>query len=71
MVYHVPQLYQLLSERRRFIASYVQPILQQYESTTVSAIKETPMKITSHHVPIIKSTFFAVNKDEWDTKEGP
>jgi len=37
-------------KRRRFVASYVQPIIQQYKSTTVLkstfAIKEATMKIT-------------------------
>jgi len=31
--YHAPLTY-LLSKRRRFITSYVQPIIQQYKSTT-------------------------------------
>jgi len=47
--------------------------MQQYESTTVYAIKvvTTTISVTngSHHVPTAKSTLFVVNKDEWDTKE--
>jgi len=33
----------LLSKRRRFVTSYVQPIMQQYESTTAFVIKVATM----------------------------
>jgi len=66
-------------ERRCFVTSYVQPVMQQYESTTVkknfcnnqSSHYENYGRFNgSHHVPTTKSTLFMVNKDEWYTKDG-
>jgi len=60
----------LSSKRRRFVTSYVQPVIQQYESTTVTfviKVATTDDFRNNHHV---QSTLFMVNKDEWDTKEG-
>jgi len=51
-----------------FITSYVQPIMQQYESTTVFVIKVATTD--DLHNKWMQSTLFVVNKDEWDTKEG-
>jgi len=61
---------------RNFIASYVQSVIQQYESKTAwkepqqsSLMKLRMISITkrNHHVP---TTFLSLSKDEWDTKEG-
>ena len=63
----------------RFVVSYVQPITQQYESTTVgkhlcnqSSHYEKYRRFPYEGKPscaITKLTLFAVSKDEWDTKE--
>jgi len=56
-------------KRRRFVAHYIQPVIQQYESTTVCK-KNFYNQNGSQHMPTTKSTLFVVSKDEWDTKEG-
>jgi len=69
----------LSSERRHFITSYVQPVMQQYESTTVyknnfcnqSSHYENYGRFNgSHDVPTTKLTLFVVYTYEWYTKEG-
>jgi len=61
-------------KRRCFVASYVQPIIQKYESTTY-AIKVTAMKITDDFHYEWKSSCAYHKIDtvcgDWDTKEGP
>jgi len=72
-----PHLHIYHLKRRHFIASYVQPVMQQYESLKRTfAIKVATMKITdnsitngSHHVPTTKSALFVESKDEWNTKD--
>jgi len=62
-------------KRRRFVTSYVQPVIQQYESTIVQ--KEvivitvtTTEDFQNKWKPSLAIDTFVVNKDEWDTKEG-
>jgi len=75
IVPRAPLTYLSSKRRRHFVTSYVQPIIQQYESKTVEKElfqSKKPLQTISvtkgnHHV---QSTLFVVNKDEWDTKEG-
>jgi len=77
-MHHAPHLRIYRLKRRHFVTSYVQPVMQQYESTTVkknfcyqSSHYENYRRFNgSHHVPTTKLTLFVVNKDEWYTKEG-
>jgi len=67
-------------KRRHFIADCVQPVIQQYKSTTV---KKNFCDQSSHYEnynfryerkPLCAyhkiDTFFVVSKDEWDTRGG-
>jgi len=77
-LYRAPHLRIYRLKRRRFVTSYVQPIMQQYKSTLFkknfcnqSSHYENYGRFNgSHHMPTTKSTLFVVNKDEWYTKEG-
>jgi len=58
-------------KRRCFVASYVQPVIQQYKSTTVFAIKENYGLILLQMEAIMclyttKLMLFVVITDEWD-----
>jgi len=41
-------------------------------SSTLTALRMLTISVTngSHHIPTTKLAFFAVRRDEWDTKEG-
>jgi len=61
-------------KRRHFVASYVQPVMQQqlFKKNFCNQSRKLQMISImngSHCVPTTKSTLFVVNKDEWDTEE--
>jgi len=65
---HAPLTY-LLSKRRRFITSYVQPLFSSTKRTFVIKVATTD-EFRNKWKPSRAIDTFLVNKDEWDTKEG-